>query len=688
MKPAACCISIRLRLPGALPFRFATVAWLSLALTAPGLKAQTFDATNLREPTDLAATWLVHAGDDFAYARPDFDDSNWTHFDSRSSLKTVLPISHPEIVWYRLHVKVSPTQTDLALAEWSIDTAFEVFINGERIMRCGKVAPFVPYTGTAQLLERIPGRQVATGTIVIALRVHISPTEWDEAFQGFYATNLTLGQEHALREHIWLTTISSRLFGWIDMFSIAGLGIVALALFAAQRRQLEYLWIFLLSFNNDLYGALSFFRMFHNVPAIWYLADGAFGIADLIFNMLMFSAFLRIRFSRWIQAFLAFAILGWTVGSVGMWRSLGAAWLYITTLPHIILMAGIVPGLLVIHFRRGNREAGFLLIPILLNSLDLYRFVLLGLLGKVPAFAPAAQQVDLMLSSLHVGLFSIQIGNVTGLLFVLSLAIIIILRSIRMSRQQALLEGEVAAAREVQQVILPEQIESVSGFTIESVYQPAQQVGGDFFQILPVGEDGLLVVLGDVAGKGLPAAMLVSVLVGSIRTAAEDTPDPARMLRRLNERMVGRSRGGFSTALAAHFTANGEVTIANAGHLSPYLDGLEIELPGALPLGVVSGAEYETRHFGFAHGSRITFYSDGVVEAQSQAGELFGFDRAKAISTQPAAAIVEAGKQFGQSDDITVVTVERLVAVKEAADSRTATILAPAWESMASEPPA
>jgi hypothetical protein len=237
-------------------------------------------------------------------------------------------------------------------------------------------------------------------------------------------------------------------------------------------------------------------------------------------------------------------------------------------------------------------------------------------------------------------------------------------RYVRARTEMAVLEGEMAAAREVQQVILPEKGETFPGYTVESVYRPAQQVGGDFFQILPVGKCGLLIVVGDVAGKGLPAAMLVSMLVGSIRVVAEDTHDPVLILRKLHDRLMGRTRGGFSTALAAYIADDGMVTIANAGHLPPYLDGREIELRGALPLGIVSGSLYEAASFQLRPGSRLTFYSDGVVEAMNENGELFGFDRAKAISMTPAAAIVEAAVNFGQSDDITVVTIERLVTNK------------------------
>jgi len=233
-------------------------------------------------------------------------------------------------------------------------------------------------------------------------------------------------------------------------------------------------------------------------------------------------------------------------------------------------------------------------------------------------------------------------------------------RHIRVHTEKATLEAEMAAAREVQQLILPERSEPFPGFTVDTVYQPAQQVGGDFFQVLPDGDGGLLVVVGDVAGKGLPAAMLVSMLVGSIRTAVEDTKDPALLLQRLHERLVGRTGGGFSTALAARISRDGGVVIANAGHLSPYLDGREIELPGALPLGIAGGGQYQATCMELKAGSRLTFYTDGVVEAQNQKGELFGFDRAKAISTEAAAAIVEAAVHFGQSDDITVVTIARV----------------------------
>jgi phosphoserine phosphatase RsbU/P len=232
-------------------------------------------------------------------------------------------------------------------------------------------------------------------------------------------------------------------------------------------------------------------------------------------------------------------------------------------------------------------------------------------------------------------------------------------RRMKVTTEKTVLDTEMAAAREVQRVIVPENAEEFPGFQVESTYVPAQQVGGDFFQILPDGDGGMLVVVGDVAGKGLPAAMLVSMLVGTIRTAAEVTHDPARILRILHDRLLGRSSGGYATAIAARIGRDGTVTLANAGHLPPYLDGKEIELAGTLPLGFAGAGQYEATCFVIEPGSRIVFCTDGVVEAQSRSGELFGFDRTRQISTKTAAEISDAARDFGQSDDITVVSIER-----------------------------
>ena len=637
-------------------------------MLAQGRSAE-FDATHLYQPVDLGSTWLVQGGDDPTYARPDFDDSHWITFNPNTSITTLFPDSHPEVVWYRQRIKVDPAQTGLALKEQSISRAFEVYVNGERLITSGQVSPYEPCTVGARVLRRIPDRLVASGTLVIAVRAHITGREWTGSQDpGYFATNLTLGQESTLDHDDWLEVISENLFGWLDLFLLVSLGVVALVLFSTQRSQFEYLWIFALALSRFAEFPFHTATLFHDVPVRWQVLSGTIFIATPLLFASIYFGFIGLRIGWGFRTYLLVA------GLLNAYSNLGGLFPFpsgnyglLVNLPFITLLSIVFPIVFLIHLRRGNREAGILLIPIVLFSLYIYARYGLSILFQISGWRDAALRGFALIDNYRLGPFTISLNVLSEISSTVALAIIMLLRSSEMSRRQAVLEGELAAAQQVQELLLPKQIEAISGFAIESVYQPAQQVGGDFFQILPTRDNGLLLVVGDVAGKGLPAAMLVSLLVGAIRTAAEDTHDPAVMLSKLNERLVGRFGGGFSTALAAHISPEGTVTIANAGHLSPYLDGREIELPGALPLGIVSGAVYETIQIRLTPGNRLTFYSDGVIEAQNPQGELFGFERGREISTQPAAEIAEAAKQFGQSDDITVVAITRTVAIAEAA---------------------
>jgi hypothetical protein len=628
------------------------------------LEAQTrvpvFDATELREPTELGTIWLVHAGDDPSFAQPDFDDSKWTRFDSRLSIKKVVT-GRPEVLWYRLHVKFAPDETGMALLEHQISRAFEVYLNGQRIIQSGQVAPFEPSTGVARIEKPIPDAIVKTGNMVIALRVHISRTEWDGDGPGFAAENLSLGKQGPLTEHLWLAVIVNDAVGWVISILGLGLAVVALALWFAQRQRLEYLWISLQFAPSAFLLPISLYETFHDVPVSLNLISHLLTMASVIFQILVFLAFLKAKPGRIGRILFVLAVVGLALSSIGQEQgvvSIGES--VLIQIPLLILVSVVLPLALIVSWRTGNREAGILLIPIVLSCISIYMQVFIFVLYKVSATSELALRMGTLLASIKTGPFAVSLNEIGELLYIVSLAVIIVLRSTRMSRQQAVIAGELAAAQQVQQVLLPEKAETIPGFVVESVYEPAQQVGGDFFQILPTRDGGLLLVLGDVAGKGLPAAMLVSVMVGAIRTTASFSFAPDDMLSQLNERLIGRTNGAFSTALAAYITSDGNVTIANAGHLSPYLDGQEVELHPALPLGILSGAHYEKSYFQLAPGSRLTFYSDGVIEAKSTKGELFGFDRGREISTRPASAIAESAVRFGQTDDITVVAIQWL----------------------------
>ncbi len=193
------------------------------------------------------------------------------------------------------------------------------------------------------------------------------------------------------------------------------------------------------------------------------------------------------------------------------------------------------------------------------------------------------------------------------------------------------------------------------------MYLPAQEVGGDFFQVLPGDDGSLLIVVGDVSGKGLKAAMTVSTIVGALRGCT--VRRPAAVLAYLNRALHGQVTG-FFTCCAALINGDGHLTIANAGHLPPYLNGEELAVAHGLPLGIADENEYTEKMWRLGASDRLTFVSDGVVEARDAGGELYGFERTRSISGQPASTIAQIAKQFGQEDDITVLSVTRETALE------------------------
>jgi len=224
-------------------------------------------------------------------------------------------------------------------------------------------------------------------------------------------------------------------------------------------------------------------------------------------------------------------------------------------------------------------------------------------------------------------------------------------------RARDTLQAEFETAREMQQRLVPTAVD-VPGFRIESVYAPAKHVGGDFFYVRPLENGGLVLVVGDVSGKGLKAAMTVNLVIGALRTMPP--LPPARILAALNRGLVGQMLCGFVTCCAARIEPDGQVTIANAGHLPPYRGGAEVPLGAGLPLGIHTGAEYDEEQFVLNPSLPLTFLSDGIVEARNRSGELFGFERTLALSTAGSRAIADAAIAFGQEDDITVLTLTRL----------------------------
>jgi Stage II sporulation protein E (SpoIIE) len=257
------------------------------------------------------------------------------------------------------------------------------------------------------------------------------------------------------------------------------------------------------------------------------------------------------------------------------------------------------------------------------------------------------------------------LGYTTGTLTALgAVTLAILVRDlIRDRSEKQRLAAELAASRAVQQLLIPEEIPTVPGFRIQAVYKPFGEVGGDFFQIIPLSGAGVLIAIGDVSGKGMPAAMLVSLLVGALHALAKTTASPAQLLAGLNQSVQGRSRGGFTTCLILHIQADGAMTFANAGHISPYRNGMELSSENGLPLGLVAERDYSEFTLQLGLGDQLTLLTDGVLEARNAKGELLGFERMTPLTTKSAEEIADAAQSFGQEDDITVLTVARSAAV-------------------------
>jgi serine phosphatase RsbU (regulator of sigma subunit) len=259
--------------------------------------------------------------------------------------------------------------------------------------------------------------------------------------------------------------------------------------------------------------------------------------------------------------------------------------------------------------------------------------------------------------------FGVQITmrQVVDLLLVAVLALLLLRRLVLSIRSQRRMALDVKQAQEVQQVILPQARTVLPGLVIESEYRPAREVGGDFFQIIPHRSDcSLLIVAGDVTGKGLKAGMLVALLVGAIRSTAELDSDPEFVLQALNRRLLGRG-DAQATCLALRIDADGSATLANAGHMPPYLNGQAVDVEGSLPLGMIEAPEFSGMRFKLAESDRLVLMSDGIAEATDADGHLFGFERVNDLlrTATSAAQLAGAAQSFGQEDDISVISVTR-----------------------------
>ena len=628
----------------------------------------------------LNGPWKFHPGDNMEWARPDFDDSSWSSLDLTPPEGSYDPITgstgyvpgwtasgYPKLTgfgWYRLRVQVENASSDaratsLALTmPLNFDDAYQVFVNGRLIGQFGRFGPkSVVFYNAQPRSFALPGR-TSPGVLTVAIRIWMdSATPFATQDAGGLHGPPILGEASAIDAMLrleWDAVNQTQVAGLLSVTFLFLAALLGFTLYWFDRSEPAYLWlgaVCLATFVNRGTVMLGYYSTFMSMVSEVFLQDVILSPLTLGLWALFWAHWFRLENMRRIVR-ITWILIALLAMGMAMIRSPlfgkvvpveAIAWLLPVTLV-LKLSLGVV--LLWVTYRgiRTRAADGWLaLAPILLTIIWAYQEEM-AVLHMPPI--------------LRIAGVTITYGFLAIIFMLAIISMLMMRRFIRGLRESAQMHLEIEQARQVQQVLIPEALPSIPGFAVESEYCPAQQVGGDFFQILPTPNSGVLAVIGDVSGKGAPAAMTVSLLVGTIRTLATYTQRPGEILAVLNQRMIGRSQGGFTTCLVFRADPDGALTIANAGHLAPYLDGRELEISPALPLGLAESHYTETA-FHLDEGQKLTFLTDGVLEARRKSGELFGFERTASIAKDSAASIVRAAQEFGQHDDITVVTITR-----------------------------
>ena len=649
----------------------------------------TLDASNLGSPLVLEKGWRVGISANPAAAAPDFDDSTWNIRDAQEAIADVRDEDHIEgadkpasdddshphrghpFAWFRLHIKLAPNHGPMALlvelpvshntslSAGSTGPGVDVFANGRQILPEG---PHADDPQHFQQISRIYNLNVPADetSLVLVVRTIYIPFG-DAAYTAFFSNRtLHLGNREDLdhRLEIWSTHgLFERLPRVVNSILLLVLALFLLALYFTQKGHVEYLWLALHELVLAPLGFVELAGSSAHLDTLWYVAtlvQLVFISAYLYFEFLI--AFLSLR-RRWYIKLLRYSsplLAG--VGPVFLFVGHGSgAWIPLAIIGILSLfwligwMIFIFLTLIIATMRR-NFEAGLLLIPLILDLIGIVEPIVTGGMNQFGAHAYRSPL------TIQAGPVPIHFAAIADFIGILAIVTIIFIRFLRVQRDQERVSSELAAARSVQELMIPQEKIQTPGFEVDSIYTPANEVGGDFFHVQPIEDGGLLVIIGDVAGKGLKAAMNVSMLMGALRRTPERSP--AKILESLNRVLAGSE--SFTTCQAAWFGANGELVLANAGHLPPYLNSQEITLPGGLPLGVLADNIYEEVRLYLHPGDRILLMSDGVVEARQPSGELFGFERVHNLTGQSAFYIADAAKAFGQEDDITILTIRRL----------------------------
>lgn len=630
--------------------------------------AQTFTAPDPGPGVvPITGTWQFHEGDDLAWARPGFDDSGWQAISANEPWSVQGHPDYTGYAWYRKRLEIGAGNQPNGILVTPAEGAYEVYWNGERVGSSGKLPPHAVWYNLGRFdVFRLSNGGATNG--VLALRFWASPG----GLVGLHAPpqfgHLTRLQQ--LMQFDILSSAHRRLPQIVASALVAAGALLSLLLFFRQRGEKLFLWLSLLLTGYVLATIIVEWMQTITAVPIGFMVQLQHCFTDfgLWLTLLWIFGLHRIRLWRVLTGILIAVYTSIELVECGVvyFQEYGGPIVRIDTVCVISLTALRLFTLVLIGFGL-VREKSSSLIP--LGLVAAFAGAWIPVLDFVSAYRPAFA-MTMRLWGLELGGYHFAAFTLLNWLLLLTLAFTVVRRQLREGRRQAHLEQEMRSAQELQHVLIPEVIPSLPGLKVASVYKPAAEVGGDFFQVIPPELDapdaGTLIIVGDVSGKGLKAAMTVALIVGTLRTLADATRSPAAILAGLNRRLLGRTQGGFATCIVMRIDGSGTVTLSNAGHLSPFRDGVEWEVPASLPLGLTAEAEYEEVRTSLREAETLTLITDGVLEARNREGELYGFERVSTLMRgRPSVEeVAEAACIFGQDDDITVVSIARITTRK------------------------
>ena len=623
------------------------------------------DPRNVQAPPfgdrlDLSTPWLFQPGDAPGYASPTFNDSGWKPIDPHGSQFKHMFANLNEL-WYRVHVHLAPGTHDLALTVADFGGSYRVYVNGKEIGGHGQMAGRGDYLLARSATFPIPDAALAPDSVIaihaFVGRVDRATFTLDDGLSKHSMVYLgpanVLYRDQQTYFANGLTENISALTLWAVLLALA----TGLSFLITGARVYPVLAVYA---GAHLAGVLlADWASFHYYPNTHWLLLGLTTVLRLASELALLeflrvlSVFKKRRVLIVFAAFYALATLSLTLAAGGLISF--TLYASLAKVAHVSYRAFVIV-MIYLGVRRKQQDA-----YVLASMLGVYLsyYALWWLLGRVVFFY---QPFNVLA---HAFTANLRPGPMGDLAVVGAFLGVVLVRTLRIVRERAAIANEIEAARTMQQLLLAQSNQSTPGFQVESVYLPAGEVGGDFFLVSPCAvpgeEPSLTIIVGDVSGKGLRAAMRVSMILGVLRR--EPSREPSAMLHGLNQALAAEGEhgdSGFTTACCVRLSPDGRFTVANAGHISPYIAGVELVAPPALPLGLVSLEAGETYPLlaGRLHpGQRLVLMSDGVPEARTPKGELYGFERLAPLTLRSARDIADTAQKFGQDDDITVLTV-------------------------------